>query len=605
VDGEAMYITASLDSALRHMRDRYRKRQVWADAICINQDDIEERNHQVGQMASVYSHAHHTIIFLGEGIPETTRFLDDLQSNASKHEDLVSGSRASESPADLGSNIEEPALQWILSRPWFRRVWILQELVLSKDPWIQCGTSLARWGTLRRHITASGREPIEQEKLFLSMSDLHLEHLNKVPTESDGIASAEDTAERLLNLLLSRKGFGVSDPRDMLFANVGLLPKPRIRDDLLHHREVNYEKDEVQVYIGLALYFIGRLDDTVIWLMEGDHRLVKNLPSWVPDWTSPPDPLYVRLIRRPVWRTRSTPWEWRPLISASDSHILATAGVVLGKVSKVGHTIKTTFQPRIFKEICDLIGKQKWEKLELWKVVGRVFKERYRKWKHIIRPTRDPQRVISAFNPHLGFPDADENSWTDAECLLVGSISNSFTTLVSNHSGPNSPEKLSRITGILERWWECPPRTWGGESHIQSLLSHMVFSSLLTTETNIFYSRKFALLDDDSIALVPASTQIGDVVALQVYDFDRYAPMVLRPFQGEMDPLLDAEIKQRDEHIVSVRYGLDEGTLRVLSEPKEVDHFTLVGECFVEGDTRLRTHLLRTQHGPVKLLALN
>jgi hypothetical protein len=308
--------------------------------------------------------------------------------------------------------------------------------------------------------------------------------------------------------------------------------------------------------------------------------------------------LYVRPIRSKKLVSYSALWESspQPLISASDSHILATAGVVLGKVSKVGHTMKTTFQPRIFEEICDLVGGQKWEQLELWQVVGRVFKERYRKWRHVIGPTRYPHRVIDAFNPPLGFPG--ENSWTDAEHLLAESISNSFRTLLSYLSLPNRPGKPGGITQIPEQRWEFPEPIFG--SHVSSLLSHMVFSSLLTTATNIFYSRTLALLDDDSIALVPASTQIGDVVALQVYDFRLYAPMVLRPFKEEIDPLLDEEIKQKDEP--GVGRGWDELSVRVLSEPKEVDHFTLVGECLVED---LRTRLLRTQRDPVKLLALH
>ena len=36
VNGEAMYITQSLNSALRHLRDAHRSRLIWADAICIN-----------------------------------------------------------------------------------------------------------------------------------------------------------------------------------------------------------------------------------------------------------------------------------------------------------------------------------------------------------------------------------------------------------------------------------------------------------------------------------------------------------------------------------------------------------------------------------------
>jgi hypothetical protein len=44
VDGKPLDITLNLDSALRYMRDPKRKRYIWADAICINQKDTEEKN---------------------------------------------------------------------------------------------------------------------------------------------------------------------------------------------------------------------------------------------------------------------------------------------------------------------------------------------------------------------------------------------------------------------------------------------------------------------------------------------------------------------------------------------------------------------------------
>lgn len=56
----------SLETALRHMRDSSRPMTVWADALCINQQDVEERNAQVQMMGKIYSGATRTIIFLGE-----------------------------------------------------------------------------------------------------------------------------------------------------------------------------------------------------------------------------------------------------------------------------------------------------------------------------------------------------------------------------------------------------------------------------------------------------------------------------------------------------------------------------------------------------------
>jgi hypothetical protein len=66
VDGFDLEITANLDSALRHIRDATRVRRVWADAICINQRDNEEKAQQVRQMGEVYRIVQHTTNFSGE-----------------------------------------------------------------------------------------------------------------------------------------------------------------------------------------------------------------------------------------------------------------------------------------------------------------------------------------------------------------------------------------------------------------------------------------------------------------------------------------------------------------------------------------------------------
>ncbi|KAF2501874.1 HET-domain-containing protein, partial [Lophium mytilinum] len=72
VDGKAaLDITASLDEALRHIRNHHKCLRIWADGVCINQNDVEERNKQVRRMGRIYENAAHTIIFLGLATRET------------------------------------------------------------------------------------------------------------------------------------------------------------------------------------------------------------------------------------------------------------------------------------------------------------------------------------------------------------------------------------------------------------------------------------------------------------------------------------------------------------------------------------------------------
>ncbi|KAN0122949.1 Heterokaryon incompatibility protein (HET) domain containing protein [Hyaloscypha variabilis] len=52
--GCVIHITANLHSALRRFRFKYDTRRIWADAVCINQADAEEKSHQIPLMPQIY-----------------------------------------------------------------------------------------------------------------------------------------------------------------------------------------------------------------------------------------------------------------------------------------------------------------------------------------------------------------------------------------------------------------------------------------------------------------------------------------------------------------------------------------------------------------------
>jgi hypothetical protein len=58
-------IGANLAAALQRLRKTDSSRIVWADALCINQDDVAERSHQVSKMGSVFEQAFQVVVWLG------------------------------------------------------------------------------------------------------------------------------------------------------------------------------------------------------------------------------------------------------------------------------------------------------------------------------------------------------------------------------------------------------------------------------------------------------------------------------------------------------------------------------------------------------------
>ncbi|KAK1705064.1 heterokaryon incompatibility protein, partial [Colletotrichum lupini] len=115
LDGRAFLVTANCEMALRRVRSRGAQRVVWIDAVCMNQQDVEERGHQVRLMPQIYSRAQRVLVYVGEPVPEEEalfRFLNDRDTTT----------------PDLPRRLSlQQALETLLTRRYFSRAWILQE----------------------------------------------------------------------------------------------------------------------------------------------------------------------------------------------------------------------------------------------------------------------------------------------------------------------------------------------------------------------------------------------------------------------------------------------------------------------------------------------
>lgn len=72
-------VTRNCHEALLRLRHHARNQVLWLDAICINQEDSEDKSHQVAMMADIYSQADRVIVWLGEGTPESDYALEWCQ----------------------------------------------------------------------------------------------------------------------------------------------------------------------------------------------------------------------------------------------------------------------------------------------------------------------------------------------------------------------------------------------------------------------------------------------------------------------------------------------------------------------------------------------
>jgi hypothetical protein len=111
IDEFHLPVTANLYAALLRLRDRFITRVLWVDAICINQEDLEERNIQVRSMAKIYAKASRVIVWLGEAVAAESQALEDIRVAA-----------AEATKPNSGTN--QNAMKTLLQREWFQRIWV-------------------------------------------------------------------------------------------------------------------------------------------------------------------------------------------------------------------------------------------------------------------------------------------------------------------------------------------------------------------------------------------------------------------------------------------------------------------------------------------------
>ncbi|KAK4203557.1 ankyrin repeat-containing domain protein [Triangularia verruculosa] len=129
VDGREFVVGENLYAALLSLRDPWLERIIWIDAICINQRDDDEKGHQVGSMAKIYSRAREVLVWLGPATASSGRALKVIQSFATLSED------------EAGAELEDKlGIKELLERHWFKRIWVLQEVAAARHVVIKCGS---------------------------------------------------------------------------------------------------------------------------------------------------------------------------------------------------------------------------------------------------------------------------------------------------------------------------------------------------------------------------------------------------------------------------------------------------------------------------------
>jgi hypothetical protein len=142
-------ITRNLHSTLTTFRLENEARYLWVDAVCINQSDDAEKNHQVSIMAKIYSNAKLCLIWIGDEDELSGPTMVFLQFLGRFAKTFRTPDRLADTDLQLRSDLQEinQAREWdnlgsFFSQPWFSRRWVAQELCLAKSAIICCGRAI-------------------------------------------------------------------------------------------------------------------------------------------------------------------------------------------------------------------------------------------------------------------------------------------------------------------------------------------------------------------------------------------------------------------------------------------------------------------------------
>ncbi|KAF5562816.1 heterokaryon incompatibility het-6 [Fusarium phyllophilum] len=227
-------------------------RAIWVDAICINQNDIEERDSQVMKMSQMYKNCHRVVVYLG---PDMATF---IPAGYPAQKELVLAN------SELSTGMSPDSFRELLCRRYFSRIRVVQELVLAKRVAFQIGDS-EYWmnsTTMRSLETHNNWDWNSTTAPWLQ--NLCLERLQE---------------KNILHILRATQMCQCADPRDRIFGILSLLSN-NSADSVLR---ADYYLSFREMVIGLFSHTLLELRDLGVLRFAAGLRNYSKFPSWMPD----------------------------------------------------------------------------------------------------------------------------------------------------------------------------------------------------------------------------------------------------------------------------------------------------------------------------------
>lgn len=226
IDGEALGVATNLYNALLRLSRQPSQQSsqtdedslyLWIDAICIDQDNIRERNHQVPWMNTVYSAASEVLVWLGCGSQRSAHSLSTVLGESSR-------------PPPSGEYATE-AVETLVHSAWTRRLWTVQEVALACGPvTVMYGNFSFPWTKLMVELN---RTKVLENPGTLSLAKCFVQrrNLQRIPSSFETVLpSPSKQPFPLTSLFRETIGFQFNNPSDRVYALLGMAVHPVIFD---------------------------------------------------------------------------------------------------------------------------------------------------------------------------------------------------------------------------------------------------------------------------------------------------------------------------------------------------------------------------------------
>ncbi|TGJ88572.1 hypothetical protein E0Z10_g262 [Xylaria hypoxylon] len=294
LDGKPYPITLNLLEGLRYLRQEESPRRLWVDSLCINQTDIAERNREILKMRDIYKLAKTVLIWLGDYHPFTRLHVKRIFDHVTK---LAACSNEQQDTALIRSmgydelwHMHSQLQEFIQTREWFQRIWILQEVSVRPKPFMKdvtaspnliCGDLALPFSHLRAvdeyWVTNTNNQRIGLPQICPSLDRMKViwcGHQAMVLEEEH--ATLAQRFAWVLALVAAR--FHATDQRDIVYATLGLLNVDLLPPELLP----DYGKNPTEILIEYASFIITH--SRILTILQYNSMQTKGLPTWVPDW---------------------------------------------------------------------------------------------------------------------------------------------------------------------------------------------------------------------------------------------------------------------------------------------------------------------------------